>query len=247
MPALTAQGPVLVHFLDVAQLNSVRAMPYVLAWRERYADAGLATLAVHSPRFPFTARAEALAAGRERLGIEHPTADDSAYRLWHAYGCEGWPSLFLWAKGGALAWFHFGEGEYLATEEAIQSELRAAGFEGELPAPLEPLRPTDAPGALVVPPTEEIFPGGSHERPWIAGEQEEELEIEYAAGGAFASIDGDGELAVELDDEASRSVSVEGPALVELAERPRHELHRLRLRPSPGVRIWSISFAAGVR
>ena len=29
---LTAAGPVLVHFFDFAQLNSVRALPYVIAW-----------------------------------------------------------------------------------------------------------------------------------------------------------------------------------------------------------------------
>jgi len=29
MPALTAGGPALVHFLDFAQLNSVRTLPYL--------------------------------------------------------------------------------------------------------------------------------------------------------------------------------------------------------------------------
>ena len=120
---LTAAGPVLVHFFDFAQLNSVRALPYAIAWDRRYRDAGLATLGVHSPRFRFTADRPALAAALERLGVEHPVADDSGYALWHDYGCEGWPSLFLWGQGGALRWFHFGEGDYAATEAAI-AELR---------------------------------------------------------------------------------------------------------------------------
>ena len=115
----------LVHFFDFAQLNSVRALPYAIAWDRRYRDAGLATLGVHSPRFRFTADREALAAALARLGVEHPVADDSGYALWHDYGCEGWPSLFLWGQGGALRWFHFGEGDYAGTEAAIAEELVA--------------------------------------------------------------------------------------------------------------------------
>ena len=63
MERLTARGPVLVHFIEFAQLNSVRALPYTIALDDRYRDAGLTVLGVHSPRFPFTAEAAALAHG----------------------------------------------------------------------------------------------------------------------------------------------------------------------------------------
>ena len=33
--------PVLVEFLDSARINSLRTLPYLKAWHERYADAGL--------------------------------------------------------------------------------------------------------------------------------------------------------------------------------------------------------------
>ena len=69
-----------------------------------------------------------------RLGIAHPIADDSAHAVWHDYGCEGWPSLFLWGRGGALRWFHFGEGDYVGTEEAIQELLRERDALTQLPA-----------------------------------------------------------------------------------------------------------------
>jgi hypothetical protein len=246
MPALTAAGPVLVHFIDFAQLNSARTLPYLIEWERRYRDAGLRVLGVQAPRFPFGAERSAVEAGLRRLGVGFPVAIDAERELWHAYGCEGWPSLFLWATGGALAWFHFGEGEYLATEEAIQAELREQDALRDLPAPMAPLRPTDGPGARVLPPSEEIFPGGSWERPWTAGEDGEELTIEYAAGGAYATVEGSGEIAVELDGETGTPVPLDGPALYPLAEHPRHEAHTISLRPSPGVRIWSVSFAAGV-
>jgi hypothetical protein len=246
MPVATAGGPVLVHFLDFAQLNSVRTIPYVAEWARRYRPHGLTAIGVQAPRFPFGAERDAVAAGIARLGIEFPVAIDGERRLWHAYGCEGWPSLFLWKTGGALAWFHFGEGEYRASEEAIQAELREEDALRELPPPMEPLRATDAPGAAVMPPSEELFPGGSWERPWTAGADGEKLEVEYQAGGAYATVEGEGELSVSLDGAPAEAVAVSGPALYPLAEHRRHEEHTVLLRPSPGLRIWSVSFAAGV-
>ena len=246
MAELTATGPVLVHFFDFAQLNSVRALPYVRGWNERYAPHGLTTLGVHSPRFPFTGERAALDAGLDGLGLDHRVADDSGYLIWQDYGVKGWPSLFLWARGGALAWVHFGEGEYRATEEAIQELLRAEDVSVPLGPPIEPLRATDAPGALVKPPSAEHFPGGSPAKPWTPAPGRDAIELEYEAGGAWVVADGEGELRVALDGEQPRSVAVRREALHELAGHPRHERHTARIQASPGVRVWAISFAPGL-
>lgn len=246
MPTLTAAGPALVHFLDFAQLNSVRTLPYLTEWARRYRTAGLSVIGVQAPRFPFGADPDAVAAGLATPGVEFPVAIDAERDLWSAYGCEGWPSLFLWSRGGALAWAHFGEGEYRATEEAIQEELREVDALRELPEPMAPVRPTDAPGARVMTPTPELFPGGPWERPWTAGEDGEVLEVPYEAGGAFATVEGKGEIAVELDGRNLGSIATTGATLHALAEHPHHESHDLVLRPTPGLRLWSVSFAAGV-
>ena len=232
----------LVHFFDFAQLNSVRTLPYVAEWARRYAEHGLTTLGVQAPRFPFGAEPSAVAAGLERLGVEFPVAIDADRRFWHAYGCEGWPSLFLWKLGGALAWFHFGEGEYRASEEAIQAELREQDALRELPQPIEPLRPGDAPGAKVMPPTPELFPGGSWERPW----EGEELQVPYEAGGAYATVEGVGELGLSIDGNPATQIEIEGAGLYKLTDHPKHERHAISLHPCEGLRIWSVSFAAGV-
>jgi hypothetical protein len=246
MPVATAAGPALVHFFDFAQLNSVRTLPYVCEWARRYEPHGLRTIGVQAPRFPFGAAPGAVAAGLERLEVGFPVAIDAERRLWHAYGCEGWPSLFLWKLGGALAWFHFGEGEYRATEEAIQAELREQDALRTLPEPMEPLRPTDSPGARVMPPTSEIFPGGSWDRPWIAAEDGEAIELDYEAGGAHATVEGSGTLDASVDGGAATRIEIDGPGLYKLTEHPRHEQHTITLHPSEGLRIWSLSFAAGV-
>jgi hypothetical protein len=246
MPALTAGGPALVHFVEYAQLNSVRTLPYLAEWHRRYREAGLSVIAVQAPRFPFAAESAAVAGGLGRLGVEFPVAIDAEHELWAAYGCEGWPSLFLWSLGGALSWVHFGEGEYRATEEALQGELRELDALQDLPEPLAPLRPTDAPGARVIPPTPELFPGGSWERPWVAGSDGEDLALDYQAGGAYATVEGEGEIAVEIDGEWTTLRADPVPGLRTLAEHPSHEAHNLVLRPATGVKIWSVSFAPGI-
>jgi hypothetical protein len=242
MPALTAAGPVLVHFLDFAQLNSVRTLPYLAEWDRRYREAGLTTIGVQAPRFQFGMDPGPVSAGLADLGVGFPVAIDAERELWLAYGCEGWPSLFLWTTGGALSWFHFGEGEYLDTEMAIQEELRELDALRSLPEPMEPLRPSDSPGAKVMPPTSEVFPGGSWEQPWTGGE----LELDYEAGGAYATIEGKGALTIALDGGETTRLEINDARLYALAEHQSHEAHRLRLVPSPGVRIWSVSFAAGI-
>jgi hypothetical protein len=223
----------------------VRTLPYLIEWDARYREHGLRTIGVQAPRFPFGADPSVAASELERLGVRFPVAIDAERALWHAYGCEGWPSLFLWKQGGTLAWFHFGEGEYRGTEEAIQAELREQDALRALPEPMPPLRATDTPNAKVMAPTPELFPSGSWERPWTAGEDGDELVVPYEAGGAYATVEGRGELGVVRDSSPAEPVTIDGPALYSLAEHPRHEKHTIKLQPSPGLGIWSVSFAAG--
>ncbi len=246
MTALTASGPALVHFFDFAQLNSVRALPYPIEWARRYAGAGLAVIGAQAPRFGFGAQPDVVRAGLERLGVSHPVAIDSDHEVWNDYGCQGWPSLFLWGRGGVLRWYHFGEGEYLATEEAIQEELRADDALRDLPAPMDPVRATDAPGARVLPPTPELAPAGDGAARRLAAGGEP-LSIEYEGAGAYATLEGTGTVMVAIDAGAAVAVRAEGTGLYELSSHPRHERHSLSIEAGDGeVAVWSLSFAPGV-
>src|SRR3954449_11478873 len=42
---------VLVEFWDFCRINSLRTLPYLKAWHERYADDGLVIIAVHTGGF----------------------------------------------------------------------------------------------------------------------------------------------------------------------------------------------------
>jgi hypothetical protein len=199
-------------------------------------------LGVNTPRFSYTAERGTLAAGLTRLGVDFPVALDSGHALWHEYGCVGWPSLFLWSRGGVLHWYHFGEGEYDATEREIQSLVDGV----DDPRTVAPVRPGDAPGALVMPPTPEVFPGGAPDSPWTADGEGEQLTFDYEAGGASVSVDGEGELVVSVDRGAEHGIAITAPGVHELTNHAHHEPHTLALRPSAGLRLYSVAFAPGV-
>ena len=131
---LTARAALLVHFFELGELSSLRTLPFVAALAERYGGGGLSVLGVHTPRSAIAASDEALRAGLERLDVPFPVANDGERRIWHAYGCRGWPSTFLWGQGGTLRYVHFGEGAYHETEAAVRAEL-AGGEDHDLPEP----------------------------------------------------------------------------------------------------------------
>ena len=62
-------------------------------------------------------------------------------------------------------------------------------------------------------PSAEIFPGGSYEDPWTAGVDDEELDPYYEAGGAAATVEGEGTLALALDGERRDPLEVRPGAL----------------------------------
>ncbi len=240
---LTAKGPLVVHFFEAGELSSVQSLPHVDAWARDYAKAGLTTVGVHTPRSELARSPEAFAAAVERLGLSFPVVSDAGYHVWHAYGCKGWPSLFLWGRGGKLRWFHFGIGGLAETEDAIREELQAGDSDRELPPRVHEPDPGDQ--VEVVKPSDEVFPGGSHDRFWT-GDPGEPLEVEYAGAGVWAALDGPGTVEVRADAaEQPRSIDVGAPGLYELASYDHHGMHDVRLDLGPGVRVWSVSFAAG--
>jgi hypothetical protein len=264
MAPLAAKGPVLVHFFDFAQLNSVRTLPYVQEWHRRYEPFGLRVVGVQAPRFPFGSDPDNVEKGLSRLGISFPVIVDRERALWNAYGCEGWPSLFLWGRGGRLKWFHFGEGEYRSSEEAIQASLagppdRCSSDEAgaaedrekaasepplEMPEPMEAIRPGDVEGALVVPPGAELMPAG--DRPWTIAEDGDFIEVQYDGGGIHATAEGEGEISLVIDGSFAGSITVDGPGLYDLVEHGIHGTHRIEMTLKGSVSIWSLSFSPAV-
>ncbi|MGK2931478.1 MAG: redoxin domain-containing protein [Solirubrobacterales bacterium] len=243
MPVLAAKGPVLVHFFDFSQLNSVRTLPYIEEWNRRYRDFGLRVIGVQAPRFPFGSDPAEVEAGLELLGVDFPVLVDDGLALWHMYGCEGWPSLFLWGRGGILRWFQFGEGDYRGTEVAIQESLLGPDAEPNFPEPMDPVRPSDAEGIEVIAPGAELIPIDG--RPWTPTDGNV-FDVEYEGGGVHATATGSGALVLAIDGEPAGQVEIDGAGLYTLAEHDRHGKHRIEIALDGDPGIWSVSFSPAV-
>jgi thiol-disulfide isomerase/thioredoxin len=208
--------PVLVEFWDFCRVNSLRTLPYLIAWHERYADAGLRVIGIHAGGFPPARDNDAVRAAVARLGIEYPVVIDERLELWDFYGNEGWPARYLWDPDGALYSMHYGEGAYGETEREIQALL---GVEREL---VPPLRPEDAEGVLL--PAQTADQPGPYSGP-------------YEAGGVWAVLEGAG--AVRAN---GREIAVAVPGAYPLVEHDRHTRGELALEVGPGVTCHATCF-----
>jgi len=212
--------PMLVEFWDFCRPNSLRTLPYLKAWHERYAEQGLRTIGVHCPGFEPAREEGAVRDAVARLGISYPVLIDRELEVWREYDNQGWPARYLFDGRARLFEYHYGEGGYTETELAIQELLEV---ERE---PLAPLRPEDAPDAKLSPQTEDQ-PGA------YAGP--------YEAGGVWAVLDGTGTVRVN---EAELAVS--HPGAYALVEHGRHTAGTIELEPGEGVRCLATCFTPGV-
>lgn len=253
--------PVLIEFFDVCRPQSLRTLPYLRAWHERYAADGLRVISVHCPGFAPSRDAATVRAAVERLGIEHPVCLDQDLELWDLYDNEGWPARYLWDQQGLLAEFHFGEGGYAETELAVQELL---GVQRE---PLGPLRPEDDPDALIVVPTADqegpysgpyvagavwlvvsgagvvtvstTFDGSdSSSLPTVEGPEPSRVERSSAGPGSDASTAAEGA--------GAREVRVDGGGCVQAVDHGRSVEGVLAVAPGEGVTVHATCFTPGV-
>ena len=224
------RNAVLVEFWDFARVNSLRTLPYLKAWHERYGAHGLRVIAVQSPGYSFGRDPEVAARAIEALGVEHPVVLDPDFELWRTYGNKGWPGRYLFDRRGVLRYIHYGEGDYLDCERAIQELLLEIDDELDLPEPLEPLRPEDAPGATFAPQTADIvLPQERNRLELVRDWNDGEDYIEAQDAGAAARFEYEGSSAW-----AVLSGSVE-PGVYEVKD------GRLEAE-SPGLRLHAVQF-----
>ena len=212
--------PVLIEFWDFCRANSLRTLPYVEAWHERYETDGLRVIGVHTSGFPPSADPDAVSAAVVRLGVRYPVVVDTEYEIWKLYGNLGWPARYLFNQQGLLHHYHYGEGGYGETEAEIQELL---GVKRPL---LDPLRPEDVPDAVLAPQTEDIE--GPYSGP-------------YEAGAVWAVVAGAGMLRANGVD-----VAADGPACVCLIAHEHSTAGVLELSVGDGVTCHAVCFTPGV-
>jgi hypothetical protein len=212
--------PILIEFWDFCRANSIRTLPYVKAWHERYAAAGLTVIGVHSAGFEPSADPDNVRDAVARLGIEHPVVIDADLVIWRTYENLGWPARYLFTGAGTLLHYHYGEGCYDETELAIRELL---GVSGPL---LEPIRPEDVPGARLALQTDDVL--GPYTGP-------------YEAGGVWAVLDGRGTVTA-----FGRELDVRHPGAYELISHRRSIRGRVELRLNGAVRCLAVCFTPGL-
>jgi thiol-disulfide isomerase/thioredoxin len=159
LAALRDKAVVLLDFWDYTCINCIRTLPYVVAWRKRYAQSGLVVVGVHAPEFSFAREGSHVAEAAARFGLEYPIVLDNEYAIWRAYSNRYWPAKYLIDAKRRIRYYHFGEGAYQETELAIQGLLRELNPAVSLPPPMDPVRDSDQPGAVCYRVTPELYLG----------------------------------------------------------------------------------------
>ena len=212
--------PVLVEFWDFCRPNSIRTLPYMKSWHERYADAGLRVIGVHASGFEPSSTPNAVREAVARLGIPYPVVVDVELEIWQLYENLGWPARYLWGLEGNLFEYHYGEGSYDETEAAIQELL---GIEQPL---TEPLRPEDDPGALLAVQSDDV--AGAYSGP-------------YEAGAVWAVLDGAGSVRAN-----GHALKVDHPGCYELIRHEYSTAGELALEIGDGVSCYAVCFTPGL-
>ena len=117
---------VLVNFWTYSCINSLRALPYVQAWSEKYKDKGLVVIGVHTPEFAFEKDLANVRRATTAYGVGYPVALDSDFGVWRAFGNQAWPALYFVGPNGHVRRQVLGEGDYDRSERLIQTLLAQA-------------------------------------------------------------------------------------------------------------------------
>jgi thiol-disulfide isomerase/thioredoxin len=119
---------VLVYIWTYTCINSIRPMPYIDDWNQKYSNKGLVTVGVHSPEFGFEKNHANVKDAVKRFGITYPVIIDSDHGTWNAYANNYWPRFYLIDTQGYIRYDHIGEGDYDQIEKSIQSLVAERAF-----------------------------------------------------------------------------------------------------------------------
>ena len=260
---------VLIDFWTYSCINCLRTLPHIREWDDRYRAAGLTIVGVHTPEFAFERVPANVRENVKKLELRYPVALDNDFGTWEAWHNQYWPAKYLIDRKGHVRYYHFGEGEYATTEEAIRtllgvrmprrprtspttvrtassppraiSGLRGSPATEVRPSPTTPSTPTGCrPGSQT---TSSLSAAAGRSS---ASERSPGMPRDSGSTTARATSiscsPGTGSVRVLVDGKAERTVRVTGDRLYTLVERPKIGDHLLELRFSPGVAGYAFTF-----
>lgn len=93
---------VLVNFWTYSCINSLRALPYVRAWAEKYKAQGLVVVGVHTPEFAFEKDIANVRWAASFYDVGYPVVLDSGFRIWRSFDNEAWPAFYFIGRDGRV-------------------------------------------------------------------------------------------------------------------------------------------------
>jgi thiol-disulfide isomerase/thioredoxin len=133
-PPLTTAGlrgkVILIDFWTFSCINSLRTLPYLRAWAEKYKDQGLVVIGVQAPEFAFEKDVDNVRWAAKDMNLGYPIAVDNNHAIWRSFNNQAWPALYFVDAKGHIRHHQFGEGEYKQAEMIIQQLLAESGHAG---------------------------------------------------------------------------------------------------------------------
>ncbi len=261
---------VLVDFWTYSCINCIRTLPHLRAWYAAYRKDGFVIVGVHTPEFAFEHVLGNVRSAVHDLHVTWPVALDNSYATWTAYGNQYWPADYLIDKSGRIRDYHFGEGAYGQTEQAIRSLLGEAGASTQA-APVPDKTPTEIQtpesylgtarlaryvGSPIHPnvsanytfastlPQNDLTYAGN----WTIGPQQivaglgARIRLHFVAQYVYVVLAGKGTVQTLLNDKPARTIRVNSDRLYTLVSGSAARDAQLELRFSPGVDAYAFTF-----
>jgi DNA-binding beta-propeller fold protein YncE len=122
---------VLLDFWTSGCINCLHLVPHLAYLERKYRDE-LVVIGVHSPKFAHEKDVDHLRRTLDRLGIDHPVAQDAEFRIWREYTVRAWPTLVLIDPAGYVVASVSGEGHMAELDQVIAAVIAVFDERGEL-------------------------------------------------------------------------------------------------------------------
>ena len=122
---------VLLDFWTYGCINCLHVLPGLQRLERKYRDE-LVVIGVHSPKFDNEKDVAQLRRTLDRLGIDHPVAQDADFRIWREYTVRAWPTLVLIDPAGYVVAAVAGEGQAAELDRVIAAVIAVFDERGEL-------------------------------------------------------------------------------------------------------------------
>ncbi|MEV0066696.1 cytochrome c biogenesis protein CcdA [Amycolatopsis sp. NPDC050768] len=253
-PAALQGKVVLYDFWAYSCINCQRAIPHVEAWYQRYHDAGLEIVGVHTPEYAFEHVPANVAAGTARQHITYPVAIDNDYATWNAFKNESWPAEYLADATGQVRHVSLGEGDYDGTESLIRELLTTANPSQTLPPRTDvaddtPTNPLQSPETYLG--SERSGAGGAPidlQGKWtttpeyLTAGDDASLTLTYDASAVYLDVGGTGTVTATAGG-VTKTIPVSGsPDIHAVVQTPTPQQGTVTLKLSPGLQAYSFTF-----